>query len=173
MRATLSLRWRLLLLWLIMLVISSTLAYIIYDVYQLGSEAQAQKSTEQVMQACAELQSEYTHSIKPGEEMVDTVLMSALLNIILGDMPGVEGGFWYTADGFVAYAYPTHTGSERKKDMPSTERKRIEKLVRESLERGAPNVNLIHGNREIIVLAACPADFPETRVAVWTMSRLP
>jgi hypothetical protein len=54
-------------------------------------------------------------SIRPVENTVDAALMSALLSIILGDLPGVEGGYWYNGQGFVASAFPTHAGSEEKK----------------------------------------------------------
>ena len=79
LRVTLALRWRLLLLWLFMLVVSGALAYIIREVYQLGSEVQAQKSVEQTAQACAALQTEYGRSVKPGEDIVDRELMNASL----------------------------------------------------------------------------------------------
>lgn len=170
MRIALALRWRLLLLWLVMLAISGALAYIIRDVYLLGSEAQTQKSLEQANQACAELQAEYTRSIKSGEGIVDIALMSALLNIILDELPGVEGGFWHTSQGFVAYAFPTHAGSEEKKDVPSTERKRIETLARKSLTEGSPISDLIVGN-ETVVLATCPVDSSKVHLAAWAMSR--
>jgi two-component system, NtrC family, sensor histidine kinase HydH len=62
LRVALALRWRLLLLWLFMLSVSGALAYLIRDVYQLGSEAQAQKSLEQVSQACGNIQAQYAGS---------------------------------------------------------------------------------------------------------------
>lgn len=172
MRVTLALRWRLLLLWLVMLATSGALAYVIRDVYQLGSEAQTQTSLDQAGEACAELQAEYTRSIRPVEDTVDGTLMSALLSIILGDLPGVEGGFWHNAQGFVAYAFPTHAGSEEKKDVPSTERKRIETLARKSLAEGLSITDLIGGSRETVVLATCPVGSSK-RLAAWTMSRSP
>ncbi|SEM96300.1 hypothetical protein SAMN05216404_1023 [Nitrosospira multiformis] len=115
LRVTLALRWRLLLLWLFMLVVSGALAYIIREVYQIGSEVQAQKSVEQTAQACAALQTEYSRSVKPGEDIVDRELMNAVLNVTLDDLPGVEGGFWHASSRFVAYAFPSHVGTEKKK----------------------------------------------------------
>ena len=98
-----------------MLVVSGALAYIIREVYQLGSEVRAQKSVEQTAQACAALQTEYARSVKPGEDIVDRDLMNAVLNVILDDLPGVEGGFWHTSNRFIAYAFPSHVGTEKKK----------------------------------------------------------
>ncbi|MCS7002920.1 MAG: sensor histidine kinase, partial [Dehalococcoidia bacterium] len=63
----------------------------------------------------------YPRSIKPDGPALDSLLMEALLNLVLGELPGVEGGYWHEREGFVAYAYPTHQGSEPKKDVPSTE----------------------------------------------------
>lgn len=172
-RIALALRWRLLLLWLFMLLVSGALAYLIRDVYQLGSEAQAQKSLEQVSQACDALQAEYTNSIKPEGEVVDAQLMHALLNLILDKLPGIEGGFWHETQGFVAYAFPTHAGSEEKKDMPSTERNRIETLARKSIAEGAALRDLIAGSRETVVLTGCPVDYSKTHLVAWTMMRSP
>lgn len=156
-----------------MLLVSGALAYLIRDVYQLGSEAQAQKSLEQVSQACDTLQAEYTDSVKPGGYAVNTQLMHALLNLILGELPGIEGGFWHEAQGFIAYAFPTHAGSEEKKDMPSTERNRIETLARKSIAEGASLRDLISGSRETVVLTACPVDSSKIHLAAWTMMRSP
>jgi two-component system sensor histidine kinase HydH len=175
LRVTLALRWRLLLLWLFMLSVSGALAYLIRDVYQLGSEAQVQKSVEQVSQACGNIQAQYTGSIKPraNGDGVDVQLMNALLNIVLDEIPGAEGGFWHDARGFVAYAFPTHAGSEEKKDIPATERNRIEALARKSLAELTPLTDLIAGSRETVVLTACPVASPKTHLAVWTMMRSP
>ncbi|MEO9061130.1 MAG: HAMP domain-containing sensor histidine kinase [Nitrosospira sp.] len=173
MRVALALRWRLLLLWLFMLSVSGALAYLIRDVYQLGSEAQAQKSLEQVSQACGHIQAQYTGSIKPDGDGVDVPLMNAVLNAILDEIPGAEGGFWHDTRGFVAYAFPTHAGSEEKKDIPSTERNRIEALARKSLAEHTSVTDLIAGSRETVVLTACPVDSSKMRLAVWTMMRSP
>ena len=173
MRISLALRWRLLLLWLFILSVSGALAYVIRDVYKLGSEAQSQNSFELVNQACDFLQTKYTDSIKPGGDVVDVQLMTAVLNTILGESPGVEGGFWHDARGFVAYAFPTHAGSEEKKDVPSTERNRIETLARKSLTEQAAIADLITGSRETVVLTACPLDSSKMHLAAWTMIRSP
>jgi len=173
LRVALALRWRLLLLWLFMLSVSGALAYLIRDVYQLGSEAQAQKSLEQVSQACGNIQAQYAGSIKPDGDGVDVPLMNAVLNIILDEIPGAEGGFWHDTRGFVAYAFPTHAGSEEKKDIPPTERNRIEALASKSLAEHASLTDLIAGSRETVVLTACPVGSSKMRLAVWTMMRSP
>jgi signal transduction histidine kinase len=169
-RLILTLRLRLLMLWLFTLAVCIALGFIIRDVYQLGTAAQTEKTVGYAQQSCVALQTEYARSVKPGA--FDTVLMGALLNAILGEVPGVEGGFWHDTEGFVAYAFPTHQGSEPKQDVPSTERNRIETLVRQSLTGGTPAIELLHGTRETVVLTACPVTTPDAHLGAWTMARI-
>lgn len=172
MRLILTLRLRLLMLWLFTLAVCIALGFMIRDVYQLGTEAQTEKTVRYAQEACVALQTEYARSVKPDTNASDTVLMSALLNAILGEVPGVEGGFWHDTEGFVTYAFPTHQGSEPKQDVPSTERNRIETLVRQSLTGGAPAVELLRGTRETVVLTACPVPTPDAHLGAWTMARI-
>ncbi|MBI2295726.1 MAG: HAMP domain-containing histidine kinase [Betaproteobacteria bacterium] len=172
MRIALTLRLRLLLLWLFMLAVCGALAFVIRDVYQLGTEAQTEKTLGLAKQACTALQTEYPRSIKSGGDTLDAVLMGALRNLILGELPGIEGGYWHEAGGFVAYAFPTHQGSEEKTDVPSTERNRIETLVNRSLAENAPVTELMAGPRETVVLTACPVTLPGARLGAWTMARV-
>lgn len=173
LRSVLTLRLRLLMLWLFTLAVCAALAFVIRDVYQLGAEAQTQKTLGLAKQACAALQTEYPRSIKSGSESPDAVLMGVLLNLILSELPGVEGGFWHDAKGFVAYAFPTHEGSEEKKDVPSTERNRIEALVRKSLANSGSVSELLAGSRETVVLTACPVVSSVADLGAWTMARVP
>ncbi|MBN9125527.1 MAG: hypothetical protein BGO99_07620 [Nitrosospira sp. 56-18] len=173
MRFALALRWRLLLLWLVMLATSATLAYLIRDVYQLGNEAQVQKSAEQTRRACTELEAGYARATQFSERAVDVAVMGAVLNLVLGELPGIEGGFWEEENGFIAYAFPTHAGSEEKKDVPPTERKRITTLAHSSIVERSPLSDLIPGIRETVLLSACPTNFAGSRLVAWTMSRSP
>lgn len=173
MRVAFTLRLRLLLLWLFMLAVCGALAFVIRDVYQLGAQAQTEKMLGLAKQACASLQAEYPPSVRPDGPALDPALMEALLSLILGELPGIEGGYWHDRDGFVAYAYPTHQGSEPKKDVPSTEKGRIESLVRRSLEHDAPVAEMDAGARETVVLTACPVPLKGERLGAWTMARVP
>jgi two-component system sensor histidine kinase HydH len=172
-RVALTLRFRLLLLWLFMVAVCGALAFVIREVYQLGAEAQTDRSLGLAKQACAALQAEYPRSVKPGGNPIDPVLMEALLSLVLGELPGIEGGYWHDTAGFVAYAFPTHEGSEPKKDVPSTEKGRIETLARRSLDENAPVAELTPGARETVVLTACPVKLAGERLGAWTMARVP
>ncbi|HVW63839.1 MAG TPA: HAMP domain-containing sensor histidine kinase [Nitrosospira sp.] len=176
MRFALALRWRLLLLWLVMLATSGTLAYLIRDVYQLGSEAQIQKSAEQTRRACTELETGYARATQFSDGAVDIAVMSRILSLVLVTLPGIEGGFWEDENGFVAYAFPTHAGSEEKKDVPPTERKRIATLAHDSIAGRSPLSDLIPGIRETVLLSACPLNLAGGGgggLAAWAMSRSP
>jgi signal transduction histidine kinase len=172
-RVALTLRLRLLLLWLLTLAVCGALAYVMRSVYRLGAEAQTERAVALASEACSQLRTEYLRANGPSPDDPDGVLMGALLNVVLDEAPGVEGGFWHDALGFVAYAYPTHQGSEPKSDVPSTERGRIETLVRSSLGSVVPAMDLQRGSRENIVVVACPVGPVATRLGAWTMTRVP
>lgn len=65
------------------------------------------------------------------------------------------GRFLARGAGVVAYAFPTQQGSAPKRDVPTSERDRIEALVRATLSQAKPVVDLLHGSRETVVLKAC------------------
>ncbi len=172
-RIILTLKLRLLLLWVFMLAVSVALAFVIRHVYQLGAEAQTEKTVGLAEQACELLRTEYPRAVRADSTSSDVVLMSAILNLTLGDFPGIEGGYWQEGTGFAAYEFPTHQGSEQKKDVPSTERSRIEDLVRNSLAEQATMKHLIPGARETVVLMACPVQAQAVHIGAWTMARVP
>ena len=105
MRLILTLRLRLLMLWLFTLAVCIALGFMIRDVYQLGTEAQTEKTVGYAQQACVALQTEYARSVKPGTNASDTVLMGALLNVILGEVPGVESATVNFAAGSATVRY--------------------------------------------------------------------
>jgi len=48
--------------------------------------------------------------------------LELILQLVLADYKGVEGGFWTEHGGFVAYAFPTYEGGTLKKDVPRRRR---------------------------------------------------
>lgn len=168
-----TLRLRLLLLWLFTIAVCGALAYVMRSVHQLGTESQTEKALALASHACSQLQTEYLRAASPAPDAPDGVLMGALLNVVLDDTPGVEGGFWHDTRGFVAYAFPTHQGSEPKTDVPSTERGRIETLVRSSFGGTTPAIEMQRGSRETVVMVACPIGQTSAHLGAWTMTRVP
>ena len=172
MRVALTLRFRLVLLWLFTLAVCAALAYVIRSVYELGADAQTEKAIAVASEACSRIQTEYVRAASPSLDTPDEVLMVALLNVVLDETQGVEGGFWHNTFGFIAYAYPTHQGSTPKTDVPSTERGRIGTLVRSSLRGVTPQMVVQQGSRENVVMVACPIEV-QGHLGAWTMVRVP
>jgi signal transduction histidine kinase len=142
-------------------------------VYELGAEAQTERAVALASEACSQLQAEYGKVTRTSSDDLSPAGMGALLNAVLVGMPGIEGGFWHDSRGSVAYAYPTHQGRLRKTDLPSTERRRIESLVRSSLLGVEPAMELRQGISENVVIIARPAAAGTAALGVWTMARVP
>jgi len=158
----LSLRVRLSLLWLVIVVICTALGVIMHRVYSLGVEAQTARMRDMMQDACAAIQRQYTLSVRHqgGLGALDNALAYAVLQAVLRDTPGVEGGIWREHDTleaqFVAYAFPTHAGSEVKKDVPPTERARLAALARQSLVQRAPLSDRRSFSREVVLTRTQP-----------------
>jgi len=175
----LSLRARLSLLWLVIVVICTALGVIMHRVYSLGVEAQTARMRDMMQDACETIQRQYTLSTRHqgGSGALDSALAYAVLQAVLRDTPGVEGGIWREHETleaqFVAYAFPTHAGSEVKKDVPQTERTRLAALARQSLAQRAPLSDSHSFSREAVLTHAQPMLDLSPPLVVWTMARIP
>src|SRR5262249_9146742 len=91
--------------------------------------------------------------------------------------PGVAGGLWRDQETleaqFVAYAFPTHAGSEVKKDVPPTERARLAAFARQSLAQRAPLSDSRSFSREVVLTRAQPLLDLSPPLVIWTMARIP
>jgi signal transduction histidine kinase len=174
----LSLRARLSLLWLVIVVICTALGVIMHRVYSLGVEAQTARMRDMMQDACETIQRQYTLSTRHqgGPGALDSALAYAVLQAVLRDTPGVEGGIWREHDTleaqFVAYAFPTHAGSEVKKDVPQTERTRLAALARQSLAQRAPLSDSHSFSREVVLTRTQPIPDLSPPLVVWTMARI-
>lgn len=170
-----TLRTRLWLMWGFAALVCVALALIVKDVYSVGTDAQIARSKESTAAACEAIAGEYSQGAlnAGGEGPASANLMHAVLELILRETSGVEGGFWDRSSGFVAYAYPTHEGSDVKKDPPETERVPIASLASDSLDQRRQNARVWNGRRETIVQVACPVVSSGGQRAAWTMSRVP
>lgn len=97
-------------------------------------------------------------------------LLDVVLQLVLEDATGVEGGAWERGRGFIAYTYPTYEGSGAKTDVPEAERDNIAAVAATAVAARHPRTYTRQGDRETVLINACPLD--ETR-GVWTMTRLP
>ncbi len=170
-----TLRTRLWLMWCFAALVCAALALIVRDVYSIGTDAQIARSRELATAACESIAAEYAQSTAATEAAASNLrdLMHAVLELVLREASGVEGGFWERQGGFVAYAYPTHEGSDVKKDPPETERAPISALAAESLDQRGQKTRLWNGRRETIVQIACPVAKAGSESVAWTMARVP
>src|SRR5262249_18990659 len=174
----LSLRIRLSLFWLVIGVICTALGVIMHRVYSLGVDAQTARMRDTVREACETIQRQYTLSIRrqgvPGA--LDSELTYAVLDAVLRDTPEVEGGIWRDHDTleaqFVAYAFPTHAGSEAKKDVPQSERTRLATLAQHSLTQRSPLSDNHTYRYEVVLTYACPMLDLSPPLVAWTMTRM-
>jgi len=107
----------------------------------------------------------------------NTELMHAILDVVLAQTNGVEGGFWRddrTSSGargtFDAYAFPTYQGSGIKRDIPDAETPLILRALRESAATHASTSAAVEGQNDAVVVAACPVPHHGGLFA-WTLAR--
>jgi signal transduction histidine kinase len=111
------------------------------------------------------------------ERVPNTELMHAILDVVLAQMNGVEGGFWRndqtlsTARGaFDAYAFPTYQGSGIKRDIPEAETPLILRVLRDSAAEHASTSAAVEAQNDAVVVAACPVAHHDGLFA-WTLAR--
>jgi signal transduction histidine kinase len=105
----------------------------------------------------------------------NTDLMHAILDIVLAQMEGVEGGFW-RPDGaargsFDAYAFPTYQGSGIKRDIPDAETPLILRTLRAASTSRAAASDFVEGQQDAVIVTACPVPHRDGLFA-WTLSRV-
>src|SRR5207247_7274156 len=128
--------------------------------------------------ACETIQRQYTLSVRHqgGPGTLDSALAYAVVHAVLRETPGVEGGLWREHETleaqFVAYAFPTHAGSEVKKDVPQTERARLATLARHSLTQRSPLSDTRPYRYELVLTYACPMLDLSPPLVAWTMTRM-
>lgn len=103
----------------------------------------------------------------------DTAGAQAILDLVLRDRPGMEGGFWRADAGVVAYAFPTYDGTGIKRDPPDAELERIGSIAQRALESASLVSEVRPGLREAVVFTACPVDAGPRALAAWTLTRVP
>lgn len=96
-------------------------------------------------------------------------LLDVVLQLVLEDASGVEGGAWDRTSGFTAYAYPTYQGSGSKTDVPVAESGNIASTAYAAVQSQHLQTYSRQGERETVLVAACPLD---ANRAVWTMTRM-
>ncbi len=170
-----SLRTRLLALWLMLALSGTVTGLLLVEFYRQSASAQVARAEGTVTRACRELADRY-RSFAAGSQdgKVDDALKGKLVTIVqaaLGPSPGVEGGFWQTDAGSLAYAFPTYEGTGPKTDLPVTELPTIGRVNADALRQDRPVTVHMVGRSQVEIVHACPLHGPLFGVTAWTMMR--
>ncbi len=167
-----SLRSQLVFFWIFLLAAGVALGLLTASVYRDSAGVQVAAGRAATEQACRAISLRYAKSMpQPAPAAPQTDLLQVLLQLVLIDVPHVEGGVWQEAGGMLAYAYPTYEGSGVKRDVPVTEQPLIVQLAQQAARTGQPQTDVVRGSREALIVAACPLAPPGAGLAAWTMTR--
>lgn len=176
-------------LWGIVLAVCAVLVAIVWVAVDFGVGRQQAYATQQTEATCQAIASRYELSgdqLRPAADSRD--LMHALLDVVLGQVPGIEGGFWASGPGldaspdrtpetaatqrgsFLAYAFPSYRGSGIKRDVPEAE---IPLIVRtlQAVAR-SPAVSPVSNALAEVVVTACVVP-GNAGLYAWTLTRVP
>ena len=136
----------------------------------LGERVVAAK--QQATAACMAVASRYDLSMqRSGETNID--LMHAVLDLVLIQTDGIEGGFWTNApasSGFLAYAFPTYGGSGVKRDIPEAETPLILRTLKKASSTGQAQTEVVSSGADAVLAVACPVP-RHAGLFSWTLTR--
>jgi hypothetical protein len=165
-------------LWLLIVVICLALAVLMAGLFQLGVGAEIRSVQAEVLRAGRAMQQRFDVYLAsynpPPKAFTDEQRrreLELIVQLVLGDYKGVEGGFWSERGGFVAYAFPTYEGETPKKDVPQAEAGRIAKVAADALESHRALERRFDGETESLILCARPVGDAGQSLVAWTMSR--
>ena len=166
-----SLRHQLLGIWLLMALACAGLAILLYGLSRQAESIQIARATQRVHQACQLIGKRYAGTSAAARATpVSGGLEDVVLQLVLEDFDGIEGGVWHRQQGITAYAYPTYQGSSIKTDVPAAERPTIDTVAQRAADTHALADYSRTSDREVLLLAACPFDGD---ASAWTMTRVP
>ncbi|WP_407469012.1 HAMP domain-containing sensor histidine kinase [Xanthomonas campestris pv. raphani] len=166
-----SLLRQLLLIWIVIVAACIGVASMLYGLYQQTEGVRLDQARQQLQAQCGRIVQRYTgasEAARAGDNGAG--LAAVVVQLVLADAPGVEGGVWNLEKGFVAYAYPTYDGSDHKTDIPAAEWNTIVATARQSARGNTPVQYRRDGSREVLLISACPL---VAGTAAWTMTRVP
>jgi signal transduction histidine kinase len=170
-----SLRFRLLALWIMLVVSGTTTAYLLFESFRRTSNARVARSEELVARACRDIADRYQFFVSGWSGAhVDERLKQELVDVVqtaLSSAVGVEGGIWQADAGSLAYAFPSYEGTGPKTDLPAAEQNTIREVNSEALRSGRPAGIRQPGRSQVLLVHACPLRGPLQGVTAWTMVR--
>lgn len=170
----------LLILWLAIATVSLILAALLFVLIHQSAGPQIARARNLASVSCEALRAGAERlpaalSPAPGVRPSPETLPGgqAILDLVLRERPGMEGGFWQAGTGVVAYAFPTYDGTGIKRDPPGAELERIAATAQRALETSGLVTDVRPGLREAVVFSACPAASSPHALAAWTLTRVP
>jgi hypothetical protein len=168
-----SLRGTLALLWIFVVVVCGALALQLHGLFELGIGGEVTQARQSVERSATGLKKGFDLYVSSfpappanfdGSDRRHELLL--LLDLVLGQYYGIEGGFWSPERKFVAYSFPTH--EPLKRDVPEAESCRIIDLNRRVLSTQKEETTRFDAAGEVLFLHALPV---RPDLAVWTMGR--
>lgn len=131
-----SLRSALTSLWVLILIMSFSIGAILIGVVRQGVSAHIDEAAARTRAGCAAIKDRYERYFASGtrptasfSQEITARELTFLLEVVLAEFDGMEGGIWNPANQFIAYAFPSYQGATPKRDVPEEERPRIVELV--------------------------------------------
>jgi two-component system, NtrC family, sensor histidine kinase HydH len=182
---------QLVVLWGLIAAICAMLVAVMQIMSSAAESQQVAGARQQASVTCEAVASRYILSRPLAGAPANTDLMHAVLDMVLAQAPGVEGGFWTAAAsasvgataptsddtvrsapaaGFLTYAFPTYEGSGIKRDIPQAETPLILRTLRTAAIRHAAATDVIETGQDAVVAAACPVR-GEAALFAWMLTR--
>lgn len=166
---------QLLTLWILIAALCGLLSVAVWLMLSSALSERVGTAKQQAAAACTAVASRYDLSMPhSGETNVD--LMHAVLDLVLIQTDGIEGGFWTAeppskaSNGFVAYAFPTYGGSGLKRDVPEAETPLILRALKSASSAGQLQAEVVSSGTDAVLAAACPVPH-HAELLAWTLTR--
>ncbi|HEY3539081.1 MAG TPA: HAMP domain-containing sensor histidine kinase [Trinickia sp.] len=163
--------------WILVAAICAMLIALVWFTANSAQSQQIAGARQQAAAACEAVAARYSRSISPADSAQNTDLMHSVLDIVLAQAPGIEGGFWASARArasapgrFLAYAFPTYQGSGVKRDVPEAETPLIVSTLHSAAAAHRTVTNVISSGQDAVIAAACPVS-NTTDVFAWMLNR--
>lgn len=161
--------------WALVAVMCALLIGLVWFMAQANGGRQLELARAQSLAGCEAVASRYDASIDGAAETPPNIeLMHAILDVVLAQMQGVEGGFWQPSENargtFAAYAFPTYRGSGIKRDVPEAETPLILRTLRQVTSTHAATTEFVVSDEDAVIVAACEVPHRPALLA-WTLTR--
>lgn len=169
-----SLRRNLTALWSAIAAVSLLLVWLIFELSRQGAPAQIEQARLHAAASCQAMQ----HGVTQARLNIDSssseavAAWRAIIDLVLREEPGSEGGFWQPDRGVFAYAFPTYDGSGEKRDPPEAELDKITAIAQLASQARTLILDVRPGLREAIVFAGCPLSAAPAGPVAWVMKRV-